>query len=436
MRNRSLHQALHAFAEQAALQLAADAAGGAEVPFELTESRRGARTPLYCYQPLIDEFIRERVGVIGRLPTYVAAGRALDQLSGLDAYLRARGQPRVPADHAECVDAVLRTFLEAMFAESSDFEFSEERFERAHAELEAVVYQSRTLTTVIAPVLGLELESEELALGDGLAIVRGDAFAEAPPEAVWTGGAEGAGPSTLMRLTVEEKPGSPAPVSAARMRFRRLLTSLRLFDSAGFALGPAGWMRVDAGPWQLIQLGGSGRARGTPLTVLAAQEDELRAFCNLIAKRVPGAGGRPGHGEVAWALARFEMGCGRLSPFEMLTDHLLALRALLEPEGPGSGRLAQRLAAICAPPERRAVVAERTAHAISLERAVVAGLAPAEPNADALVEEVSGHLRALLRDVLCGHLNAELCAVADSLLEEQTTDEVEEVPEPVSGQAN
>ena len=144
----------------------------------------------------------------------------------------------------------------------------------------------------------------------------------------------------------------------------------------------------------------------------AEQEDELRAFCNLVARRTPKSG------EVAWALARFEMGCERLAPFEALTDYLLALRALLEPEGPGSGRLAGRLAAICARPEDRAAAAERTAHAISLERAVIGGLAPAGPGVDSLVDELAEQLRALLRDVLCGHLESDLCAVADDLLAE------------------
>jgi hypothetical protein len=91
---------------------------------------------------------------------------------------------------------------------------------------------------------------------------------------------------------------------------------------------------------------------------------------------------------------------------------------MLEPEGPGSGRLAQRLAAICAKPEERTHLAERTAQAISLERAVIAGLAPAEPGVDGLVDELAEHLRALLRDVICGHLDADLRVVADELLAE------------------
>ena len=38
-----------------------------------------------------------------------------------------------------------------------------------------------------------------------------------------------------------------------------------------------------------------------------------------------------------------------------------------------------------------------------------------------LVEELSEHLRALLRDVLCGHLDTDLRAVADELLAEAAT---------------
>jgi hypothetical protein len=192
------------------------------------------------------------------------------------------------------------------------------------------------------------------------------------------------------------------------------LTALRLFERGGYAIGPLAWVRTDAGSWRSVALGASGRPR-LLTRIRAESEDELRAFCNLVARRLPNGG------ELAWALARFEMGCERLAPFEALTDYLLALRALLEPEGPGSGRLAGRLAVICAVPEDRAALAERVAHAISLERAVIAGLAPAEPGVDALVDELAGHLRALLRDVICGHLDRDLRGLADQLLAEAAT---------------
>jgi hypothetical protein len=67
-------------------------------------------------------------------------------------------------------------------------------------------------------------------------------------------------------------------------------------------------------------------------------------------------------------------------------------------------------------PEGRHALAERAAHAVSLERAVVAGLAPEGEDVDALCGELGGHLRALLRDVLCGHLDSDLREVADHLL--------------------
>ncbi|MDX6641971.1 MAG: hypothetical protein QOF12_2982, partial [Solirubrobacteraceae bacterium] len=75
-----------------------------------------------------------------------------------------------------------------------------------------------------------------------------------------------------------------------------------------------------------------------------------------------------------------------------------------------------RLAALCAMPDERHALAERAAHAVSLERAVVAGLAPDGDDVDALCGELGGHLRALLRDVLCGHLDSDLREVSDHLL--------------------
>lgn len=415
MRNSSLHQILEAFTAEAASRLAAETARGAEIPFELVESdpRRRRRSPLYCYRPLTGAFIRERLGLLLALPSYAPAARALADQHGVESYLRLRGEPRVPGESRERADAALRCFLGRVFAERSEFGFSQARFELAYAELEHALYEGRAINTVIAPVLGLGLDraTMELALGDGLSLVRGDAMPDAPAEAVWADEEE---PSVLVTLVVAQGRSVRPPVSIARARFRRLLTALRLFERGGYALGPLAWARIDDGPWRPVALEATGRPRFVTL-ISAAHEDELRAFCNLVARRAPSGG------ELAWALARFEMGCERLAPFEALSDYLLALRALLEPEGPSSGRLAQRLATLCGTPEQRAALAQRTAHAISLERAVIAGVAPGEAGADSLVDELAEHLRALLRDAVCGHLDADLCAVADGLLAESAT---------------
>jgi hypothetical protein len=410
VRNTTLHAVIEAFAAEASMQLTAETSSGAEVPFELVETAGGprGRVPLYCYRPLTGSFIRERLGLLSAMPTYAPALRTLSGLDGVDAYLRQRGETRIPGERRDCADAALRVFLATVFAERTEFGFDPDRFEAAYDELERALYQGRAATTVVAPLLGIALDPEttEIALGEGLSLVRGDAFEDAPSEAVWGDGEEA---HVLIVLSAAQDREAPAPVSVARARFRRTLTALRLFERGGYALGPVAWTRIDTGAWRSVALGGSGRP-GLPLWIAAEQEDELRAFCNLVARRTPRTG------EIAWALARFEMGCERLAPFEALTDYLLALRALLEPEGPASGRLAGRLAAICARPEDRAAVTERIAHAISLERAVIGGLAPAHPGVDSLVDGLTEYLRALLRDVLCGHLDSDLCAVADELL--------------------
>jgi hypothetical protein len=411
VRNVILHRLLESFTVDASSRLSAESAAGAEMPFELAEERGAGRVPLYCYRPLIGEFIRQRMGALSALPSHGPASRALAECEALDVYLSEHGV-KPPADtRGRCLQT-LGVFLECVFSERSGFGFEPASFEAAYAELERALYEGHCTATVIAPLLGVALDpgTTELTLGDGLSLIRGDALDDAPAEAVWGDSDE---PNVLALLAIDQERSDRPPVSVARARFRRILSALRLFDRGGYALGPVGWARTEAGSWRSVSIGVSGRPRLLTL-VPAAQEDELRAFCRLVARTAPG-------GELSWALARFEMGCERPAPFEALTDYLLALRALLEPEGPASGRLAQRLAVICARPEDRAALAERTAQAVSLERAVVTGLAPDSgpaPPVDALVDELAEHLRAILRDALCGHLDADLCAVADDLLGE------------------
>jgi hypothetical protein len=212
-----------------------------------------------------------------------------------------------------------------------------------------------------------------------------------------------------------------------RAVLKDLLSALRLFGDGRVTLGALAWARIGAGPWTPLALGAGGRPHGV-LVVTVEQEDELRAFCNLVSRRAPH------DNELAWALRRFELGCERADPHEALTDHLLALRALLEPEGPSSGLLAGRLAALCATPDERAELTERIVQAVALERSIIAGTAVKKKGAgNALAEDVADHLRALLRDVICGHLEPDLAAIADELLDgEPALGDEDEDSEPLS----
>ena len=97
MHNRQLHGALAAFVEEAAWQLAAETADGAEIPFEVV---RGGRrdSPLYCYRPLTADFIEQRVGLLSRLPSFLPAVHALSGLGRLGDYLESRGERGYPAE--------------------------------------------------------------------------------------------------------------------------------------------------------------------------------------------------------------------------------------------------------------------------------------------------------------------------------------------------
>jgi hypothetical protein len=414
VRNVVLHRLLETYTVDSSSRLVAAMTAGDELAYDLAEERGvgdSAAAVFYSYQPLTEGFIDGHREQLSQLGSHEPAVRALSECEALDVYLVARGEIRMPAGRRGLAEAALTAFLRAVFTDRTDFGFEPAHFETAYAELERAVYDVNRMTTVIAPVQGVALDPDttELALGDGVSLIRGDALADAPLGAVWSDSGE---PNVLALIAVDARRTEQSPVAVARSRFRRVLSALRLFERGGYALGPVAWLRLETGSWRTASIAIGGRPRRLTL-VPAAQEEELRAFCRLVARRPRGGG------ELAWALARYEMGCERLTPLEAVTDYLLALRVLLEPEGPSSGRLPQRLAAICAAPTDRARLAERAADAISLERAVMGGIAPRNDNhAVAVVDELSEHLRAVLRDALCGHLDADLCGLADDLIAE------------------
>ena len=404
MHNRALHDTLAAFVEEAAWQLAEEVSGGAEIPFELIEQGRSS-SPLYCYKPLTQRFLAERAGALGRLGSYVQAVQGLAALPDLPSYLRARGRRPSGSDPRSLADAALQAFVAAVWQDATDFAFDHARFAVAYAELEEAAYSGCALSLVVTPVDGLVIESPEVSLGGGLTLVRGVALADGPPEL------RGDEYATVAVLTLEAQAGDEQGLEAAGRRLRRLQTALRLWDEAEPALGPTAWARTDGAPWLAVPLA-TGLRRTTGDCLLGPEEeDPLRAFCSLVARRTPRAG------ELAWALRRFELGCERGTALEALTDWLLCARALLaEPDAVGYERMSERLAAICATPAERDALAAALRQVIAMERAVVAGLVRPEQEVEEMVAGLGACLRAVLRDVLCGHLDPDLRRVADTLL--------------------
>jgi hypothetical protein len=425
MRSLQLQAALTEYVEAVAAHLHAEVAAGAEVRFELdqTPARRGSGGPaLYCYKPLTDEFIAERAHELERLGSHSRALSTLEGFEGLGRYLAALGADPRHAGGRAGARAALAGVLSDVFAEQSDFALAPERLTAALQRLELAASASTSEVTLVGTLHGLTITSPELALTRGLTIAQPLALDGLPPGAQPERADTSEGHLVVVLAVEDDDPRQG--LSRGREVLEDLLRALRLFGDGRVTLGALGWARVGDGSWSALALGARGRPHGM-LVVTAEQEDELRAFCNLVSRRAPHSN------ELAWALRRFELGCERQSSLEALTDHLLALRALLEPEGPASGLFAERLAALCATRERRAALRDRIAQAIELERAAVAGTATESAGAQMLAQETADHLRALLRDVICGHLEPELVSFADELL---AAGHAPAEPEPPSGE--
>ncbi len=404
MRNRALHDALRNFALEAAALLTDDLKAGAEVEFDVVDEGSGRGPALYRYEPRTGAFLTERWPRLRELPACAQACQELG--AGASAWLRVNGLSGEQAEPA------LQAMFERLYEDATSFGFPEERFDRVYREVEITLYRDAVRARVMAPLRGAWMEAERVELGDGLSLVRGDRF-DGPHES-----------SELLCVLERDVPADdPIPTEEAADRFAAVVTAMRLWLPGGVILGAPGWRQTDQGRWQPLPLGSGATPPAGEWMLQAGDEQAFREFFAVI------DGARPPD-TVAWALDRFEMGCERAMEAQALSDHLLALRALLDATTEaGQASLALRLAALCAEEGTRRDVQHRLEAALALERFVMGGatgLRPDEESPRELVEEAENHLRALLRDVLCGYLDADLKGVADDIL-------VDAGPEPFMG---
>jgi hypothetical protein len=404
VRDRLLNDSLTRLASEAAIRLSALVAAGDQIPFDV-DAESGDDAAFYSYRPLTARFVREREAELRALDAFAPARDAVAAAGIAAAFLEARGEI-VPGDPGERASRMIAVFLASLWEGCTEFSLNHERLAQALAVLEAETRGAEETEMLIAPLAGLRMPLPRLALAKGVEIVRADAI-EAPVEAMRS---EGMGRAAWQPqfLAVAEQGEGPESAVAAMRQLRELVSVMHLFKAGSVELGPHAFAPTGEGRWARLA---TGAPAARPGAYELSEEEAVR-----LAELAASLEARPDpDGALAWAVARFEMGCGRETSLEGLSDHLLALRAVLDGQGPVGASLPMRASALLAGEDLDRVEArERIEEALELERALMNGTQslPGLATASWLEEGV----RRILRDAALGELGGDLNAAADETL--------------------
>ena len=264
------------------------------------------------------------------------------------------------------------------------------------------------------PLVGFQMDSNRLDL-TGASIVRADAV-DVPAEAARGERPGGAAwePTFLIsaRVSLDEDGGLGGAGDRVARTFEQVVMTLRLLKPGGVGLGPHGWVRVSGDRWRRIATGaGKPRPGGYRLTESELMDvTDLSRTVSVHSRRIS---------RLRRALLRFEAGLDRRGAVDALNDHLLALRFLLEGEGPAGVGLPMRVAALAEDADDRDHAKVVVEQAISLERELWSG-EPARGEGRPGPSEIAGQVEELLRTILrrgvTGEIGTDFRAAADEAL--------------------
>jgi hypothetical protein len=404
VRDRLLNECLTRLASEAAIRLSSLVAGGDQIPFDV-DADSGDDSPFYSYRPLTSDYVRERDSELRGLEAFGPARDAVAATGIAAAYLEARGE-QVPTDPGERAAQMLTVFLASLWDGSTELSLDHERLRNALAVLEAETRGVEEADVLIAPLVGLRMPLPRLQLPHGVQVVRADAI-DAPIEAMRSEGMGRAAWEPQFLALAEQGEGAESAEDAMQ-QLHELISVMHLFKVGSVGLGPHAFAPTGEGRWARLATGApSTRPGGYELS--EEEAIQLAEFASTLEARPDP------DGALAWAVGRFEMGCGRGSALDGLSDHLLALRAVLDGHGPVGASLPMRASALIADETFDRIEArEQIEHALELERSLMNG-APSMPGL-ALASWVEEGVRRILRDAALGELKSDLGTAADESL--------------------
>jgi hypothetical protein len=244
-----LHSALRGFCLGAFAFYGREVEQGAEITFVFEEHGTRGRPTLYEYRPLVRSFVETRGGrLLGRGDTAIAL-EALGREPAAAIFARAHA-------HAQSEHALFRTVLLPLVADVAEacggFDWDDDTFDRAYAQLEESMFGDERVYAAIAPVVGIEV-GETIVLADGLRVrhaAEGELVAHWPDAARLAPESFGREPDRMCVLELEqpmpagggEPPDAPGEIADA-------VTALRLATCGPIAAGPVLFERLDWRPF-------------------------------------------------------------------------------------------------------------------------------------------------------------------------------------------
>ncbi|HEU5253324.1 MAG TPA: hypothetical protein VFU16_08385 [Solirubrobacterales bacterium] len=403
MRDFLLNESVKRLATETASRLSSMVAMGEEIPFDVAADA-GDDSAFYSYVPMTGRYVVDHAEELRSLPSFAAAREAAVEAGLAASYLEARGEA-VPADPGARAELMLVTFFSELWEGSAGFALDRERLETALATLDAESRDADEAEVLVTPIVGLRMSMPRLQLPHGMRIVRADSI-EAPVEAMRSEGMGRAAwePQYLAVADQDAEGGA----ETALQQLRELISVMRMFKGGGIGLGPYAFAPTGEGCWRRIATGAPATRPGGYRLSEDEGEELVRFATALEARPDPDSA-------LTWAVGRFEMGCERGTALEGLSDHLLAMRAVLEGHGPVGASLPLRAAALIADEEMDRIEAgERVEQVLELERAMMNGR-PID-RAVELAGWIEEGTRRLLREAALGELGNDLSTVADETL--------------------
>jgi hypothetical protein len=306
-----LYPLLRGFVLGSFVVLGRDLEEGAELPFAFEEHAERRGPSLYELRPLVRSFIETREAVLRAREDARLAVEELRREPAAAIFARAHAGTQASED-----EALFRTVLLGLLIATAEacggFDWHDEAFDRAYAELEFSLFGERRKYVAVAPLVGLSIPKQtELAAGLVVRPFQPAELATHWPESrglLPRGFGTELDRSVAVEVRHELDAGEAPPDAAAEIA--DAVSALRLTTAAAVAAGPVLFETLDGRPFGI-----------QPVLPIAATQppgeaSRLDAFRAPIAVDVLGTlADADGDPELADALDRWELSLFQNEPF-------------------------------------------------------------------------------------------------------------------------